>query len=294
MRVLFLITTLVFSALPGSSAPEDSITNFFRLIESDIRKDYRYCTGDSSEPSLEKVITWKKEIDTIVGSSDFKSITAQFYKETGTMPGTVYPCDIISWKKKHDLQKQEISRFLDLQERLNAEIRAESVYVSQEVSKVKSSSADFRGIPFGIPKRCLNIMAAKTGMKLIDEKDYLYCKQARFGNIDVKVAFFLNKEGNYCKYELESKTGSLDSLDQFIRPLADSLASEFERITGIKASHSYRIGRFDITQGKLAIYKLWNLEGISSYVGLATHKYRYYAKAIITQRISEKMKNSGA
>lgn len=137
-------------------------------------------------------------------------------------------------------------------------------------------------------------MAAKTGMKLIDEKDYLYCKQARFGNIDVKVAFFLNKEGNYCKYELESKTGSLDSLDQFIRPLADSLASEFERLTGIKASHSYRIGRFDITQGKLAIYKLWNLEGISSYVGLATHKYRYYAKAIITQRISEKMKNSGA
>ena len=125
-------------------------------------------------------------------------------------------------------------------------------------------------------------MIIKSGLRPVDEGNYLRCDSVKLGKMRVNAAFYLDNDGNYRGYELESGTGSLDSLDRWIRPLADSMAGWFEHRLGRAPEHIYRIGRFDIVQGNLAIYKLWNLPEASVYVGLATYKYRYYAKAIVS------------
>ena len=282
--ILVIISFLSIPALAKSSLEEDSTAAFFKDLESTLREDYLHCTGDSIRKPLDTLVAWKRQVDSLAKSGDYSQLARQFYRETGIIPGSVLPCDILAWKKDHNFQKQEMARILEEQKKREAQDRDDSIFVVQELLKAVSDPCDFKGIPFGVPKRCLRLMGIKSGMKLIDEGDHFTCNSINIGTFVTNAAFYLDKDGNYCRYELESTTGSLDSLDCCVRPRADSLAAFIEKKTGKSPMHIYRIGRFDIVQGNLAIYKMWNLQKTSVYIGLATYKYRYYAKAMVSAK----------
>ena len=291
IRPAFLLSALFYHVLYASE--KDSGKAFFDTLEMTLRADYILCTRDSSEQSVHDLLRWKKGLDQIISSPLYGGLLKEFHKETGIRPDDVRPCEIISWKQAKDAELQEIELLLQEEQERETLKRADSLFAEQELSKAKTTSVDFDGIPFGVSKRGLRILAARAGLMLIDEGNYLRGEELQIGTSTFRGAFYLDKDGRYWKYELESVTGSLDSLDSFIRPQADVLSRYFEERSGSPPDHLYRIGRFDIVQGRLAVHSMWDLGNVAIFTGLATWKYRYYAKAVVSRKASLQEKKSG-
>jgi hypothetical protein len=117
-----------------------------------------------------------------------------------------------------------------------------------------------------------------------DHGNYIECSGIDIGPIVYTAALFFDTDGKYCKYELEGHNLPLDSLDSRVRPEAENLTKYFTKLSGSSPQHINRVGRFEITQGRLAIAALWITDTKKVYTGYSTYKYLYYAKAIVERK----------
>jgi hypothetical protein len=282
-------TQILLFTICISGVEIDSV--FFTKIEDQLINDYRLCTGDTAAPRIKDLLKWKSDITSITESELYPSLLKKFTRETGLLPTQVRPCEVIAWQINQQQQNNDAETTYKNHEKLAAQQRDDSLYVIAQYKDKIYRPLDLVTIPFGVTKRCFHLVAKKRGLIFSDEGTYITCDSIMINGLQMKAAFFLDKNGLYYKYELETESAPLDSLDWWIRPLATVLADHFQEKTGAIPDHSYRIGRFDIVQNKLSILKMWNTDDISIYVGLAYYKYRYYAKAIVSSRNGSK--NSG-
>lgn len=280
-HIPFLLSFLIAST---ASATSDTLgLGFFSGLTDSLITEYHHCTKDTSR-SMRDILIWKKKIDAFSSSTDYPEILKSFLKETGLNPQDISPCDILQWKIEHDRRVEEIEKTLADQEIKNARERAESLFVENELKNVTSSKFDIFGIPFGITKKCFTLLTAKKELSALDDQgNYLILDSLRLGKKTFKAAFFLDTDGKYCRYELESSPLPLDSLDGAVRKEVEYLSTYLETIAGKAPDHLYRVGRFEIVQGRLALHSLWTLDNIKIYTGFSSFKYRYYAKAIVTE-----------
>jgi hypothetical protein len=259
-------------------------TLFFKGIEKELRANYKACTGDSSKQPLKKILLWKQSIDSVTQLPQYPQILKQFYNDSNITVGDHLPCEIVGWyRNKMIISRKADSTSKALIKSKNQQTE-DSLFVIKELSNVQPSSCDHLKIPFGITKRGVIRLLKNSGISSFIDDTWLLYYINPADSINNTLAFYFDKDGKYYKYEIESITSSLDSLDTYIRPFAEKLAVYFERNIGKPAQQSNYIGRFDITQGKLSISKVWKLQNIEVYTGLATFNNRYYAKALVIKR----------
>jgi hypothetical protein len=264
-------------------------TLFFNGIEDELRADYKACTGDSTRLPLKKVILWKQSIDSITQLPEFTQILKQFYNDSSIAAGHHSPCEIARWYRTKMLVRKKSENIANTLIKNKNQKKADSLLIKTELSKVHQSSCDYLKIPFGISKECVIVLLKDVGVTAFIDDTFLLHYNNPEDSVYNTVAFYFDKNRRYYKYEIESVTASLDSLDTYIRPFAGTLALYYEQKIGQPAQQNNYIGRLDIVQGKLSISKIWELQNIEVCTGLATFNNRYYAKAIVTEKA---LKNS--
>lgn len=278
LSVIIALCVSHYSLLYGNSYD----TTFIKGIEKELRDDYKSCTGDSSRPPLKKVLLWKQSIDSITQLPEYTQILKQFYNDTSIAAGDRLPCEIVKWYRNKMLVTRKTDSTSNIILKSKRKKMADTLFITNELSKVHKSSCDYMKIPFGISKKSVMALLTDTGITTFTDDTSLLHYNNPQDSIYNTVAFYFDKNDKYYKYEIESVTASLDSLDTYIRPFAGKLALNYEQKIGRPAQQSNNIGRFDIVQGKLSISKIWKLQNIEVYTGLATFNNRYYAKAVVT------------
>jgi hypothetical protein len=264
------------------SAASEDVAPFFDTLEVSLRQQYIRCTGDSSEVNSTEIRFWKKKLQLFMENDSFPMIAKNFFSETGLSPGDVYLCELINWYQNRASQRNEFAEVLadDLQKR--EKHKADSLKIVDIYKSVQSSPFDFKGIPFGLSKEnFLLLLEWKTVLKYENHGKFIQCKDVPFGKLIVNAAFHFDKDGYYRMYEIECNGGPLDSINTAVRKEVTLLGEHMENISGTAPDHIYRIGRFDITQGRLTVERLWNKEPVSTFVGFATYRYHYYGKVVV-------------
>lgn len=286
-KFLSLTLTSIFLSLllfSKTCAVEDSVQErFFSTVEDSLVKNFKKCTKDSSEKiSINEILQWKKQIDTFTSSPDYPSVIKLFRDESGLDPSGMSPCEIYNWKKYHDKRFSEDDQLLQEHINISAKQKDDSLYVLKDLEGRIKSPFDLNGIPFGITKKSFLLLALrKTMVSSKDHGNYIEYSGIKIGSMDYTAAYFFDLEGKYCRYELEGRNLPLDSLDCKVRPETENLINYFTNVSGSPPQHAYRVGRFEINQGRLAIAALWITGDKKVYTGLSTYKYLYYAKAIV-------------
>lgn len=278
-----LILCLCVFYLPATaqdSIPELADSIFFSDLEKEILKEYQFCKGDSTIPSRKALIRWKSDINFLTESNNYSELLRNYVKETSMDPTLVRPCEILNWVNLQKSNSNETDKLLIQSRKSILSKRDDSLFIVDEFKRNPLKPYHFDGIPLGVTKRGLMLLSEAKNIRLTEKGDHFIADSIKIGSQFVTCAFYFDKNGLFHKYELESSTGSLDSLDSFIRPLADSLGAFMQNKIG-NPDHCYRIGRFDITKNKLSVYKSWNFQDAMVYLGLAVYDYRYYAKLIV-------------
>jgi hypothetical protein len=276
-----LLSLLFYS---GAYAFKDSLQEpFFSTLQDSLVKNYRKCTKDSSEKiSIPGILKWKQQIDTFTSSTEYPKIIKIFREESGLDPSSLSPCEIYNWKIEHDRRVSEYDQLLQENIKASAKQKTDSLNVLRDLEDKIKSPFDINGIPFGITKKSLLLLALKKTM--IYSKDYgnyVEYSGINIGPMVYTAALFFDVDGKYCRYELEGRNLPLDSLDSRVRPETENLTNYFTKVSGSPPQHIYRVGRFEINQGRLAIAALWITDDKKVYTGYSTYKYLYYAKAIV-------------
>jgi hypothetical protein len=257
-------------------------TTFINSMEKKLRLSYKKCTGDMRiAVPLKVIINWKQTIDSIIQSKEYSGITAQFEKETRISPSKAEPCEIIEWYRMNMHLKTETENEITLQKKKRDKENADSLAMLKDFNSQKTSAADYKNIPFGIARKnlikklhYLNMIIAST------DKKWIVCSIT--GDDFLRnIAFHLSENNFYCKYEIESVTCSIDSLDTYLRPHAEHFAASFEDRLHKKPDATYRIGKFEILEGSLSVYKAWILDRHSIFIGYSVFDNRYYVKIIV-------------
>jgi hypothetical protein len=270
-----LTTFLLVQAAPPEPTP------FFDTLESSLRDDYRLCTGDLRSLPMSELLLWKKQMDTFLEGSSFDTIVRQFYLETGLPAYSVRPCEIIIWYHNHEKNINDAVSLFAADVAARQKSAQDSLMIISLLKIAETTPFDCVGIPFGITKKALITMLHRVFTEpFSDEGTMIQYNRVIIDGISVKAAFHIDKNGYYRMYELESEGGPLDSLNSKVRLESAELAAFIETKTGLAPDHIFRIGRFDITQGRLAIERSWNHTPVSAFTGISTFKYHYYGKAI--------------
>ena len=258
---------------------------YFDDLEATLRADYRLCTGDSSDLSLDDLMAWRRTIDSILTDSAYPTIITKFTRETGIRPSDARPCEVVNWMKREEEQIEASSRLLSDERTVLIKLHEDSLYLAHELEEIGKAVYDFLGVPFGLSKRGFLIRSRQQDFpKLLDNGRVLVCDSIRVGNMSFKAAFHFTGDNKYWCYEFESESCSIDSLDIRARALADYLGAYLETVSSHPPDHIYRIGMLDIIPGRLSICRFWNFPGATAYAGLARSGNRFYAKLIVRSR----------
>jgi len=256
-------------------------TLFFKDIELKLRQDYRTCTGDTTAVPLKKVIVWRQSVDSIIKTKDYSQIEKAFYNDPDHRTSKHTACEIVAWyqQKMHDRRIAD-SLQKDILARQKTE-HTDSLYTAKELQLTRKSSCDLLDIPFGISQKSVTKMLRDKGIDdYSGDSVTLHYKNENDPIFNI-IALYFDKNGLFYKYEIESITGPIDSLDTSIRPFAARLAFWIQDKTGFAPNQNNYVGLTDIKQGNLSITQVWKLDLNEIYIGLAVYNQRYYAKAIV-------------
>jgi len=259
-------------------------TIFFKNIENKIREDYRTCTGIDSAISLKKLIQWKQSIDNVIGRKDYQQIIKKFHADSQNTTSGVSPCEIVAWyekKVKQQIIKDSLSK--ELKEKKTVQ-NADSLFAYKELSRAAKSQCNLHGIPFGITHRSVVRLLNDNGITEITGDTLTISYTDNSDPAFNTTALYFDKDKLFYKYEIESISGSTDSLDTYIRPLAAAQALFFEKKAGIPAQVYNYIGLTDITEHNLSIIRKWSLKSEDIYIGLSLHNNRFYAKTVVIEK----------
>jgi hypothetical protein len=267
---------------------------FFDTLETALRQQYVFCTGDSSDLNRSKILLWKRKLEIFAESDSFKVMAKSYFAETGLSPADVYICEIVNWFQSRSTGDDEYNQLLEDDVRRREKRRADSLLIDSVCANAEASPFDFAGVPFGISKKMFKlIMEWRYPEKYEDNGRYIQYKELVIDNISANAAFHFDNDGLYRMYELEGSGGPLDSLNTKVRNEVTLLGSILEGKSGIAPDHIYRIGRFDIIQGRLTVERLWRKATISAFVGIATFNYHYYGKAVVLANEIKKNEKNG-
>jgi hypothetical protein len=284
---------LLWSIQNSVNAGAEDVKPFFDTLESTLRQQYTYCTGDSSYKSRAEILVWKKKIEMFAESDSFGQISKTFFSETGLSPSDVYICELINWYESRTDGTNDYIKLIANDIKKREQRKADSLLIANIYKETEISPFDFAGIPFGVSKKWFQmIMEWKFPKKYVDQGECIQYKGLMVDDMTLNAAFHFDKEGNYRMYELECEEGPLDSLNTKVRNDVAVLGSIIEGSCGMAPDHIYRIGRFDITQGHLTVERLWNTKQISAFVGIATYHYKYYGKAVVVAKEIKKISSS--
>lgn len=279
--LLLLGSSPVARAAPLSEYPEHD--SFFMARIARLRAEYRYCTGDTTEPEIAQLIDWKTKMDDWTATAEYDSASRRFFETTG-LRRNVPPCEVYVWaqhrRQRLTAERQRNDSILTKRRRAVAE----STRIARQLDRHPTSPCDFEDIPFGVSRIIFaRYFPKKYPNKLVGERGRLTAGGIEWYGYPCSMAFYFGALGALFQYEIQSKSYPGKSLDTRVRPLADEFAEYFEERLG-KPDHVYRIGYFDIIQGRLSPYKVWSTESFKVIVGLGTYKYRYYAKAVVIHK----------
>lgn len=283
---IFSLGSLLLSVLSSAESLTDtSHSHFFKEIEKELRDKYKNCTQDYSDPPIKKILIWKNEIDSFSQSPEYENILKDYYSSNKNIQNQSL-CEILKWYKnkvtsmlKNDSSSIELSKLKKMQ-------ISDSLYTEKELSVIQSTCCDFQNIPFGLSKRSVLTLALKKGMVPLSDENHFLKYENPTDSVFRTVAFNFDENGRYYKYEIESVSKPIDSLDSHIRLYAKKFSSYFQQKIGNTSQQSNYVGRFEIVQGKLSIVKMWTVKNIAVYVGLSTFNNSYYAKAIVISKYS--------
>lgn len=271
------------TALQANTGTPD--TSFYSSLEGQLRDYYLVCTGDTTrDKPLSFIMNWKRTIDSAVETPDFPALVKQYMAATGLKFHETYPCEVVSWKQNHDKKLKQEEEYLTRIHAERQEAVQESTAVAKEIAAAIVQPGCFSEIPFGISKQAFIWLVERKNLTdaIIDDGNVFRSSSMTFGDRSYTAAFHFDNKGLYSFYELESESCSADSIDAGARAQAEYLSSIYQSALGSTPDRINRIGFFDITPGKLALYKVWiGKKKPTVFVGLATFKYRYYAKAIV-------------
>jgi len=282
-----VVLTLLFHAVfapfaSGEGGDAESADRFFLDLEKSLLSDYRLCTGDSSELSLDDLLLWRQSVDSVTAEPDYPLMVRKFTEETGIAASAVRPCEIVRWMSELERRISETENFLALQ-RTKAENRhRDSLKLARELSALVAQPYDFGPFPFGLSQHGFMVLASQKEIPAqVDRPEIVRCGQVTINTVECASACHFSSDDRYWCYELESVDCALDSLEIGARRHARIIAADFENRVQRSPDHVYRVGRFDIVPGRLAICSLWNLPDATAYVGLARSGNRFYAKMIV-------------
>lgn len=275
--MLFLSFNFFLTAMDDTAG-----AGFYAQLEALLRADYTACTGDTAKIPLKKLIGWKHFIDSMVDRPEYPAIAKEYRAKTGRSAVTDRPCAVVAWKWIQDSVAAEAARRAEVQRRLDAAIRAESLAVVNEAARLPRLPCDFAAIPFGINQRSFLWFARRLDIDtVVDAGRFLRSARVPVANRPFAAAFFFDARGSLYRYELEGTGFPAESLDRGARGDADLLAAYFERKIGAPPRQTNRVGRDEIKEDSLAICKVWSRPQWSVAVGLSTRRFRCYAKAVV-------------
>ncbi|MBN1128337.1 MAG: hypothetical protein JXA71_05090 [Chitinispirillaceae bacterium] len=278
----FLI--ILTGALCTIALTDTTNAGFFSQLEEQLRADYIGCTGDSARLPVKALIRWKHDIDSMAGLPAYAEIARAYQQETGRSPTADRPCAVLQWKQAKDSAAAVAAMEKKQLRAVQTEVTAESLVVYREIEKLPAQPFAFNGIPFGSSKRSFFWIAKRKGFAgLANQGSYYVFQSVPLGDRVWLGAFYFDTIG-FCRYELEGAALPVDSLDGAVRSEAAYLASLFEKEIGAPPHQTNRVSRDEIREDEVAIVKAWSQSSWSVAVGLSRHGYRYYAKAVATNR----------
>ena len=283
-KIFGICAPLLVAFTAGATERTDSTRQqFFDTLATTLHADYRLCTADSSPRQLVFLLKWRQSIDSAVAGADYPAIVRKFSDETGIRAADARPCEIIQWMREFENRRQENVDYLSAERDSLIQIHNDSLYLVHELQSVTARGYDIAGIPFGLPQQALLLLARRNRLVPLVKNpgDAIIFDSIVAGRKPCRAALHFSTENRYSWYELESSTCGTDSLDFWMRPMMDSIAADLEKRTSQPPDHIYRVGRFDIVPGRLAICKLWEFSDAFAYVGLSRIGNRFYAKAIV-------------
>jgi len=276
--MFFFMLVDIFSCL---AINEESEISLFRSTEKILRKEYRVCTGDSSAIiNIKYMIDWKRKMDAWKKSPEYYEALREYKKTSGAVD-PVNPCFLLEWTIGRKAVQDSIEH---LQIRLMLE-KSEADDIASKLKAYMSSGFDFEEIPFGVSKDVFSyLFKKKFGTVLKNKGEFLFAENLPWNNGTFFTAFFFDTSDHFYRYEIESEAVSADSINRYVRPMANIIAQALQKKIGVP-DHSYRIGLFDIKSNELAVVDKWETSDCSAYVGMSVVNYRYFAKAIVMNSI---------
>ncbi|MBN2036351.1 MAG: hypothetical protein JW768_06375 [Chitinispirillaceae bacterium] len=279
--------TMFFSLclfLPLVALKDTTHDAFYRQLEQELRSDYLACTDDSSRLPVKALIRWKHRMDSIATLPGFAAVVKAYEQETGASAGKSRSCKIVMWKLAKDSGAAAADHVEQKQKKGREEAEEESLAVLKELKALADNPRFLGAIPFGASKRAFFWLAAHAGFgKFEDQGSYITCDFVPLCGKYWLGAFYFDRLG-LCRFELEGAPRRSDSLDLFVRPEVEHLASCFEKKTGNRPHQTNRVNRDEIVERKLSIVHAWSHRDWSVALGLSRYDYRYYSKAVVTNR----------
>lgn len=269
---ILLLTHISLSAQSFNYEEQDT---FFTDLQSELKKSFIECTGDTSVPELKYLLEWKNRIHLQTETEEYKKILKEYMIITGELEDIV-PCHVLNWHKSRvkflkDNEKRSTEKVLEDSDRIVDSIR----YV-RELKINPRSNYDFKNIPFGFTKKSfIKLYQKEYGATLEDYDTVLVSEHFLIKGTPFILRFYFHKDKRYYKYEIESYGQSGNDLNDKVRPSANMLKDQLELKTG-SANITNRIGFFDIKKNKPSLYTLWSTEKYKAAIYYAIKNERYY------------------
>lgn len=266
----------------AQSSEDETAEEFFHQRRNDLIAEYYRCTGDSSQVAAGRILAWKEGINAWSQTMQFDSVYRAFIEETDAYGEDIKPCDVYAWFVAQRKEKQNDSASTEDALEARRKMVRDSTTIFRESTTLARTPFDFDSIQFLVSRLTFNaLFTQRNKSPLHYDGERILVKNVKIGTGSFFGSFEFGGADKLYRYELQSASFPADLLDTQVRALADTLSAMFEPSLG-PAGHQYRVGFFDIIQGRLEPYKTWYTREHSVVVGYGTYKHRYYVKAIVT------------
>lgn len=279
MRKIF--TVIVFLAIYCMADMDSSdLTAFYIQHESRYREEYLFCTSDSTEKDIKKILKWRQRMNEIAATPAYRLLLQSYISETG-ISKDIRPCIVINWHKQRmeELSKKDDTSMIN--QRTVDYAMVDSVIIAENIDNNPASKFDFGRIPFGVTKSAFSkIWSLEYRLPLTDMGNYYFVESWLVGDKKMLAAFYFSKQGRFNRYELQGMDHDRDSLNQLLRPESDFLVADFSKRFG-EPDHQPRVAQFDVKPGKLSPVARWYQKPYVAFVGFSAEKFRYYSKVVV-------------
>jgi len=278
-----ILLTIFLVAIPSGAVDSIAVSSFVNNRPLQLQHEYEWCTDDTMKLSISMLLDWKARLHSWVETDEYQKLLNDFYAETG-LDAQVHPCEIKKWyRNKLRIENEEIERAQKAQQEYRKMVE-ESTQLAIELNSLPRSDFDFMGFPFGLKKRTFaKLFPKKFSAPMEISYNDITLKDVNISGTQYMVKLYFGRKDSLYRYEIQSESYGVDSIDSHVRVLAEKLAEIFEKRAG-DCYHHYRVGRLDITQGRITPYKTWLTPRHTVLTGFGTYKYRYYAKALVTDK----------